>query len=296
MKKLSKLALGLALVAATTACGDLDTDTKSTQGFLNSYAVITDLTDDTQTVSSPVTIGLFLNWTTNEAEIAISGLTINGNVYPQMSLLSLVWSTSTDKLWGNIETDVPAVALTTGQFASVTNFNFTWSDRLDMPDLETSGAGYDPALFYSFTLDNRYKVVGSRAPFSFWGDVTTVSDNSDAQPFVTKGQKIIAAPDFKAMTMSVYVNGAKVADAMPGLDIQLNDIPMAFEENGRYITFEVDNLIPSMAGTPVPSRPCSNIKGRIDPKVGMTFQFDCNVPGMGVFTVSTEPTLFGYRN
>lgn len=290
MKNLTKVFIGAAaLLALTSSCNSYETDTKTTQGFQNCYAIITDINKGTVTVSEPVTVGLELNWSKITANASFSGFVIDGSTYPLMIVSDFGWTTN--DLWA-YSTSNPNAQLTTGINPKISDFKFQWSDRVDIPGFETTNA-YDPAFLYSFNLDERYIITGSRTPFNLWG--TTTAAAQGVEPFTSEVNNIVATPDFKNMTMTVLVTGAQFAEKMPALDIQLDNIPMKFVDNGKSFTFEAENLIPSIAGTPYPNYPCSNIHGTLDPSTGMTFSFDCNVLQRMTYTVTTNPTVFGYR-
>lgn len=290
MKKFLRLT-PLALVALMVSCNDVETDTKSTQGFTNCYAIVTDTHTGTVSVTQPLTIGLALNWTQSTAEMAVTGLTINGSTYPQLSLLDISWGPTQDKLWAKSSTSAPSAVTSTNQRVDVTDFNMQWSDRLDIPGLPLYT--YDPALSYSFELEKRYMIVGSRSPFNFWGTTTAASEGVD--PFTSGVNQITATPNFEKMTMTVLVNGAQFASQMPALNIQLDNIPLEFVDGGKKFEFKAETIVPTIANVPYENYICSNVHGTLDPEKGMTFSFDCNVMGRKIYNVSTAPTVFGYR-
>ena len=293
MKHLTKLSIGAAafmILTATTSCSKSETDTKSVQAFADCYAIITDTQSGAVSVSTSVTAAIGRNWTKATAEIAVSGFEIGGSTYPVMNILNLTWGAN--QLWAYASTTSNTlVTLTTGQSATISNFKFQWSDRMDIPNL--GPYDYDPAFVYSFLLDNRYLIEGSRSMFNLWG--TTTASLNGANSFTSEVNKIVATPDFKNMTMTVLINGAQFAEKMPALNIQLNNIPMKIVNNGESFSFDATNLIPTIADVPYEDYPCSNIHGTLNPSTGMTFTFDCNVRGMALYTVKTNPTPFGYR-
>ena len=290
MKHISTLFVGAGMIMLAASCGSMEADTETAQGFLNCYAIVTDIQKGTVTVSTPVTVGLTLNWTQSTAEASLTGLVIDGTIYPQMILTDMKWEPTKDNLWGHT-TNNPFATLATGISPVLSDFKFQWSDRMDIPELEPYE--YDPAFVYGFVIDGRYRIEGSRTPFNFWGTTTATSD--DVEPFTSGVNNIVATPDFKNMTMTVLVTGAQFAQGMPALNIQLDNIPLKLVNDGASFSFEADELTPTISGTPYPNYPCSNIKGTLDPKTGMTFSFDCNVMQRKVYTVTTNPTVFGYR-
>ena len=290
MNKLIKLAAASAILISMAACNNgenFDNETRTEQYFYNSYAVITDIQSGEQTVSTPVTTKLEINWTHATGVVTFSGLKFGGVTSSNLTLSSMDLKSDGD--WSFSTTSAPVAQLASGTKTSVSNFTFKWNDRLDIPELEE----YDPEYYFSFDYDNKYTVKGSRAPFNFWG--TTTSQTEGQPAFVSEVNKIVAAPNFADMTMTVLINGAKFADRMPGLNIQLDNIPMQIVDGGASFTFSTDQLIPTIGGDPYPMYPCSNISGTLSPETGLTFRFDCDVPRMGLYTVTTSPTPFGYK-
>lgn len=294
MKKYFIPILALAF-GALSSCNYNDNETITAQKFADCYAIITDTQSGVSTVSTAVNVGLNLNWTDGTANAAFVGLEVNGEKYPQMTLLKMKWGIAANG-WCSISTTEPETMLSTGVAPAVSDFHFEWNDRMDIPDLDVYNGEYDPVFVYSFELDDvkKYSVKGSRVPFNFWGKATTTS--TDVEPFTSEVNKIVATPDFKNMTMTVLVNGAQFDPRMPALNIQIDNIPMVFVNGGESFTFKADNIIPTIGGDPYPDYPCNNINGTLDPKTGMSFSFDCTVKRAGkVYTVTTNPTVFGYR-
>lgn len=225
------------------------------------------------------------------AQTTFSGLTISGNTFPLLTLTDLKWGAMPNELWCHT-TGTPSASLTTNQAVSVANLTFEWSDRLDIPNREPSE--YKPAFFYSFDLDGRYHLTGSLTPFTFWGTTTVTSDGTE--PFLSNVKTVVAEPDFKDMTMSVLIEGAQFAQGMPALEIKLSGIPMTLIDSGDAFAFEAERIIPTIADVPYENYECTNVSGTLDPRSGMTFTFDCNVRGMKIYNVTTQPTVFGYRS
>lgn len=287
LSNICKFMLLAATVAATSACSSDPDDLNSLKTEQLCYAIVTDTQTSAASYSSAVTVGLNAKWSDAKADATFSNLTIDGNVYPEIILTNMKWKTA--NRWSSVTTSTPKAALSNGAPVDVNDFKFQWADSLEKLDL---GAYYDPSFVFSFTLDDRYEVKGAEIPFCFWGSTTATSDGVD--PFTSGINDIYATPDFEKMTMTVLVKGAQFAEKMPALNIQIDDIPMKIINGGDSFTFEAADLIPSIGGTPYPNYPCSNIKGSLDPKTGMSFVFDCNVMGRKIYTVTTQPTVFGY--
>lgn len=289
MKHLTKIALMALIVASATSCNSgEEPDTKTIQSFTNCYAVVTDTQTGEVTVSEPVTIGLLVNFTQQTTETSFSGFKLGGQTYPILTLTDAQWTTNT--LWAYTTTGAPNATLTTNQPTSVSGYSFTWSDRMDMPDLPFNS--YDPALVYSMDIDGRYHLEGSRTPFNLWG--TTTASSEGVADYTSPVTNIIVTPDFKASTVTILILKANFASGMPSLNIQLDDIPMKFVDGGKSFSFAAESLIPTMEGAPVPSFPVSNVSGTINPKTGMQLEFGVLFRGTP-YTVKTTLTNFGYR-
>lgn len=291
MKLLKASALGTLLLTMLAGCNNFEPsyDTIENVTYNGCYSIVTDTKTGQVSVSTPVSFGMNLNYTKLTTEASVSGMYLNGEIMPVLTLKDIDWNANT--YWYFTTTTNPTASLTTGAKPTVTNFKAQWNPRADIPNLGQN-EGY-PLLAFGFTMDNQYRVESSIAPFYMWGKTTASSASSE--PFTGDVNKIVATPDFENMTMTVLVNGAKFADRMPPLNIELENIPLTFVDNGATFSFEASELTPSIGGTPYPDYKCTKIKGTLNPVEGMTFEFTCDVPRMGQYVVKTTPTVFGYR-
>lgn len=289
MKQFLKFSLPVVLLGLTASCNDLkESDYITTQGFPGCYAVVTDTQNGTVTVTDNVSVGLEVNWTQESGKAIFVGLVIGGTNYPQLTFSNI--GLTNDKEWYYSNTN-PVASLNTGASPAVDNFKFRWNDRLDMPNLPLGT--YYPAFAYSFTIDNRYNVAGSRYPFFLWGqyEVATngvVSLTSDVTRFD-------CTPNFKDNTMNVLIYGAQFTPqgppyGMPKMDIELQNIPMTYD--GNILNFENEGvIIPVAQGSPFDGFPCTDIKGSVNPVTGLTLSFVVNGRG----TVTATANNFDYR-
>lgn len=289
MKNLAKTLIFAGLILSMSSCGDSEAEYKYTQYYTNSYAIVTDIKTGEQSVSNSVVVKSEINVNKGIIYIDMSGLKVNGNSYPQISLLNLLWTSS--NTWGVAENTYPNALLSTNFPVDVTNFKYRWTDRMNMPAVDNQYA--NPYIMtFNFELEQQYKVAGGNMPFTFWG--TTSSATAGQEPFISKVNPLIAIPDFENMTVSIVVCNSQFADRMPSMDIQLNKIPMTIIDEGKSFEFSIAELIPELDNVPVPDYPCSNISGVITPGESMTLTFDCNVRRMMTYTVTTTATVFGY--
>ncbi len=278
--KFSSLAIiALAATFSFTSCDDdIQQDTISEQSFLQCYAVVSDLqTGIVTSVEEPITIKLTLNWNKAIADLQITGL----SDYSRITMNNVPWTINQQSGWSEIDADIVNANNTGGQLLAVSDFEMEWLDRLDLAEYLSN---YDPALEFSFTVDNRYVISGSRAPFYMTG--TTVANSPAGEAFTNQISLYATAIDYKNRTATITIKGAKFAQGMPALDIELPNIPVTFDDDGD-VEMQADNLIPTMNGAQVPSFPISNLYGKIEPGDDMELKFNCSFAGANYSVVAT---------
>ncbi len=291
LKSIFALMALLVCSAAFTACNDDDEpneDTITEQTFLRCYAVVTDLQNGNQSVCTPITIKTELNWTNPKATVSISGLSLNGSAYPNLTLSDMKWTIASDK-WSEIILANPQAALSTQTQVSITNLKMRWLDRLDFA--EYVGA-YDPALEFSFVIDNRFKVCGSRAPMFMSGITSTT--NANGESFISSKTGYTFSFDVSTQVANLNITKAAFAEKMPALDINFIEVPMAFEPDGS-VAVRNQSLIPEIAGTPQPSYAISDLNIYITPGKGGTISFKCNFRGLATYEVNAKVDFDSYQ-
>ena len=292
MNLLKKFAFGsVAVVGTLSSCINSNSDPITPLFITDCYTVATDKLTGEVTVSTDLSQIIEINWGKDVAQLSFSGFVINNVQYPSMDIFEM-------KLKYNdwyCNADNPIAQFHTGQLADLTNFNYQLNERANNPELKP-GDTFNPyvALVYSFDLDSRYHIEGSRVPFYFWGTSTSVKEGTE--PFTSGIKFVTVTPNFENKTVTVELPGAQFNQHMLAvLHIQLDDIPMEFIEGGKIITFEKDFLIPSLQGVKADDYPVYNVKGVLNPAVGLNLEFECNPNKMGLYKVTTSPTVFGYK-
>ena len=275
--------MSIALAATTfTSCEEGEpVDTVTEQSFLQCYAVTTDMQTLTQNVSQPVTIKLTLNYTKATATANISGF----KNYSTITIEDVPWKI--DEGWGEIDSDIVKAKTATGAPITISDFEIKWLDRLDFA--ETVGE-YDPALEYSFIIDGRYKVTGSRAPL--WMTGNTVSTPADGQAYTHDKAIYVTALNYTDQTASIGIVGVSFAQGMPAMNMTFPNIPFTFDADGK-ISMAAANIIPLLNGAPYNDFPISDFRAEIEPGDDMEITFMCNFRGT-IYTVKCDLDFTSY--
>lgn len=294
MKTIIKSALLLiaaVIGVAVTSCNSNSepVDTKTNQKFYKCYAVITDLQSGDIEICTTITISLDLNWTTGVAETDITGLSIGGKSYPQVSMTDITWGGDVDG-WALAQSKTPTMVTSeSGITPSVTDFSLRWVDRLDF--VPVAGV-YDPGCNYSFIIDNRYHVIGSRQPFVFAG--STKTKDADGNEYETLKPVYAIGLDFEKNTADIVIKNARFNEGMPHLTMRFNDVPFSIKDGGTRFELEKESLIPSIGDAPQSNYPISDLRGSIIPGSGMTLNFTCDFRKSALYDVSVNVDYTNY--
>lgn len=271
---------------SVTSCNDdnNETDTVYRYNFNNCYAAVTDTrSDNALTLSMPVTLVMDANWTTGRADLNITGLKIGSSVYPSMLIQQLPWGAGSDKDWNQVRSTLTSATLPTGS-AQVSDFRLDWSDRFDLGQaLSGIDAQYTPAVSFSYTIDNRYKVAGAIQPLRLSGQ--TVSTPQGGESYTSNVSLYTFTLDFEKKTASLKINKAAFAERMPLLDMEFSGLPFTVDGDAN-VTIDCDSFTPSMGGVPMPDYPITGFHAYISPAGSRgTINFVCNFRGVP-YTVS----------
>ena len=281
--------LGVGVVSCDP--GDDNTETITAQSFQSCYAIVNDLEDSSnQTVCTSVVIQLTLNWNRGTAEASMTGLSIGGQTYPVVKIKDMQWGVQ-DGDWGFINCKTPTMETSaSGVTPAITDFNLRWLDRLDFAPFVGI---YDPGCEFSFIIDGRYLVVGSRQPFVLAGETSSTDDEGNV--FQTLRSVYTVGLDFKNRTATIAITQAQFVDLMPMLTMKFENIPFTIVDAGKRIILDADELIPSMSGTPQPEFPISNLHADITPGTGMSLTFQCDYRKKKVYTVRANVDYSNYK-
>lgn len=283
MKKTYFPFLALAAVAGLSSCSSDNSkqDVIYSHPFNSTYAVVTDTRDGSKEICSGVNLTMTDNWTTLHAALTISGLKVNGNVYPMISIEKApirIYDTSSV---GEITGDGSAF-LATGARASVSDLTLYWNDR---PDLSIylnkifEERIYFPVLSYSFMLDNNYKVAGGITPFVMGGTTDVTAPGASAEPYKSEDALYIVTLDFSKSVGSLMIRNVSFAQGMPRLNMEFTDIPFTIDSDA-VVTLSSDSFIPMSGGVPQEGYPISNFSAVITPgDHSSSVDFICSVHG-----------------
>lgn len=299
MKKLFKFSLMAIVSIIATGFQACNTDGGSDdwiteQNILSCYATITDMQANTTTpqqIVTPVTFKLQLNWTNQHGQAWINGFKIGSMTYPTILLEDFCWNIDQNTGWSYTTTEPEIGESATGITPTITDFVMKWIDRLDLS--QTLGV-YDPGFYFSFTVDGRYRVVGSRQPVILGG--TTVSTSPDNENFESKRTIYSMQLNFEKRTANIGIVQANFASGMPEMNMMFKDIPFTIDNFGRSIFLEKDNLIPEINNTPQPSFPILDLRGELTPGTGMKLMFKCNFRNSSMYKVDADLNYTDYGN
>ncbi len=296
MNKFKSIALLFGLLISSLAFTSCESnnepnDTITEQSFLRCYAVVNDTHINDlagMTINKSAVIKLTLNWSKSTAKVEMTGITIGGMPYPMITITDLPWKIDNDG-WSEISVSNTTADTATGMPITIKNFELEWLDRLDFAEVVGS---YDPALEFSFVVDNRYTVSGSRAPVVVTG--TTISAASPEDSFTNLNSVYFASFDFDQKLANINILNAQFAKGMPALNIDFTKMPMSIDTEG-VITIECASLIPEMNNTPQPSFPITDLKAKIVPGDGMDLEFACDFRGTK-YNVKADLDFTSYTN
>lgn len=289
--KSTLLLIAVVLGVSVTSCNDNSepVDTVTNQKFYDCYAVITDLQDGSSSICTPMTISLNLNWTTGSAETSINGLSVGGKQYPQVSMTDIAWGGSDDG-WASAMSKTPTMVTSeSGVTPVVTDFNLRWVDRLDF--VPVAGV-YDPGCNYSFIIDGRYHVIGSRQPFVFAGSTKTT--DADGNEYETLKPVYAIGLDFSKGIADIVIKNAQFKEGMPHLTMRLSGVPFEIKDGGSRIVLEAESIIPSIGDAPQTNYPISDLQASIVPGSGMVLKFTCDFRKTAVYDVNVNVDYTNY--
>ena len=290
-------AVAMASAAFTSCNSDEPSQTITTQQLTPCYAVVTDLQTNTVSYCTDVTFKLDLNWTDATSQISVTGLSAGSTTLPAFSLPELSWSVADN--WAHVKSS--AMAVTAGYTTyNITQFSLDWVDRLSMGPALGVPTLYWPGAVYHMTVDGRYRIVGARAPYMFFGKTT--STGPDGKGWDNQKPYYQVALDFKTMTADLQINDAQFVQQMPAQNMRFLAVPMQVDPATGVISLalaEDAELIPNTVGTggtytPQPDFPISGLTATIDPATGMDIAFDCNVRKAAMYHVEASVNYFDY--
>ncbi len=287
------LAATLVMFAGLTSCDDNNDDPDKTiieSTISPCYAVVTDLqTANGQTVSHPVTLKCWTNWTDAKLNFTISGIQIGASNLPVLAFEGLPISQDSDK-WLYCEADRLQTTGNSITSYSLTDFELRYLDRFDLMDALKA---YYPACSFEFIVDGRYKVVGANQPFVMGGKTSSAPTNGAT--FTTEVPMYSVTLDIAKRTAKIAINKAQFSAQMPLLNIEFPDIPFTFGEDGKNIIMHCESLTPTFAGTPNSDTPISNLNGILETDEGLELIFTCNFKGT-TYNVKADLKFSEYKS
>ena len=285
--------LALAAVSLGSCNSSTDNSTVTTQTLGSCFAVVTDLADNSVTYTTDVSFGLNLNWTEMTADISVTGLKAGGTL-PPLKLPTMTWGVNTETGWGYASSPLLHFTASYADY-TISDFRINWMDRLSMGPALGLPYAYYPGVYYSFTLNDRYKICGSTRGYILFG--TSASTAPDGTVYTTTKSYYQVQTDFTNMTAAIQINNAAFSADMPSQNMRFSAIPMTVSADGRIHLAITGELIPTLVGgdqAPQPEFPITNLVADITPGTGMTISFDCNVRKQALYTVTANTNYTDY--
>ncbi len=290
--KSTLLIIAVMLGLSFSSCNDNSdpVDSKTEQEFYSCYAVVSDLQDaGSMNICTPVVIKLYLNWTKGNASMDITGLSLGGKTCPKISMTDIPWGSS-EGVWGEAYSKNPTmVTSSTGITPSVEDLRLRWVDRMDF--IPVAGK-YDPGCVFSFVIDGRYSVIGSRQPFLFAGSTKTTDQSGNV--YETLKPVYAIGLDFTNNVADIVIKNAQFQEGMPHLTMRFSSIPFTIKDGGTRIELAKESLIPSIGDAPQSSYPISDLQATITPGSGMSISFKCDFRNQAVYNVNANVDYTSY--
>lgn len=271
-----------------TSCNDNDNsqEIRTTQGFTDCYAAVTDLATGATSYVENCRITLDLDWTNAKADISITGLRTNTNL-PVIKISDVSWGVSSESGWMQAKAVMTTASASTFATYTINDFNLQWIDRTNLGQALGTPAAYYPGAVFSFDIDGKYRIVGSRLPFLLFG--TTVSTAPDGTTFSSTKTYYSVTLDLAKMTANVVIGKAQFSSGMPSMDMIFPNVPVTIDSNGIITLTSSGEITPQLTDkTPQPEFPITAVNGTIDPAKGMTLDFTCNVRKQALYTVKAN--------
>lgn len=274
----------LGMLAMTSCSTETENETVTVQGFNNTFAYVTSLTDGTAAYYGNIRYEVRINYTRPSAEVLIAGLKLpDGTSFPQFSISGLKVAID-NKGWIEIsgENITPGIS-----GAAYTPNIGKFKMRIYQRYIETD---YLPAFSMSMTLDKKYSIVSSYENQHCFG--TTVSTAEGLPKFETQGTAYDLAFNVETRCVTITLKRAQFNDRMPAMDMVFKNIPFVIQ--GDKAVFSIENLIPEQGGTPAAGFPITNLSGSLGFSGNFNFGFTCTPAPMGGLKFNVEVVDGGF--
>lgn len=292
MKTITRLVLvtiALMGMALSSCNSDSNEDLRTTQQINSCYAAVTDIATGATTYINGIIFNLDLNWTTAKADITIAGLKAGSTSLPHIQLDQMDWNIDKDNQpWYQAGSAIVNGSSNVNTSYSFNNFKIKWIDRINLGPVLGTPYNYYPGCVFSFELDGKYRVVGSRSPFILFGETTATGP--DGKEYTRNNTYYEIGTDFEHNSATIVIHNAQFVQQMPSMNMQFTNIPMTIDQNG-VITLSATEFIPKLTdntNTPQPDFPISDLTATLDPAKGMNLDFKCNVRKAMMYTVTAD--------
>lgn len=298
LTQIKALVLMCLLGMIATACNtgsDNNGDIVASYPMSSCYASVTEIATGKTTYCNQMSFLFLINWTTGQGAFSFSGLVLDGKTQSVLAFENVPFTTSeTTHVNSIITAGATGGNHSLGIASSLTDVNIKWYDRLDYAQIVLGENNrYEPMFVFSFILDGKYRIVGSRQPFLLNG-TTTSTAQADNSSYSTDKTNYSVALDFTKETATIKLTGAQFVANMPAQNMEFGSLPFTIAEDG-VITIEAADVIPTIANTPQEDFPISNLKAIVTPASGMILDFTCNVRKVAKYDVRAVADYTSYK-
>lgn len=294
MKKLLIPGLMLALAStALTSCMD-DEDNKTTNTVTRSYTECFNTVYDSATgeITYNTNPSYTINITTvsdGTATVAVSMSGVRfGDLAGTFDLPAVDFKMSTTGFSTASATDLRPVSNVQPVPVTFDTFSFGLLDRY-IRNEATAQTEIVPAYTISFMVNGRYTVTVYPTRSLYFAKTTSTAD-ADGSEFTSTNPRYTVTLNPATLKGSISIAGAQFLANMPAMNMDFTDIP--FTAGINTLELAAESLVPSIAGTPYPSFPISNLE--LDLKAADStgeLEFDCDASRMGKYHVTAPLSL-----
>lgn len=282
MKKTISAICACLCLMLLASCGDDDHRTYTEKPFNRCFAYVHDITSGATATYSQVNYQLTIYYDNNEAELLINNLCLpDGTAYPTISLPGLRWKVVEGGWYEITGSNITPRVSVHGNPPVFTTFKLRYLPRY-------IGTETADGFCVRYTIDSKFSVTSAYPRHSVFGD-TKSTNRETGSVFNTSETDYDLYFNIETCRLEITMKNSRFVQNMPaGFDIVVKNIP--FEINGTTASWDVEEIIPEIGGTPYPAYELTGLKGSFDFGGNFAMRFSCNPPRVGSFNVDVNCT------
>lgn len=292
MKRFALITAAVAACLTMTSCLD-DDDNKSTNTQTRSYAncfnTVYDSTTGDVTVTTQPKYTLTITTSTNghnTLRLEMTNIRLSDEIANTTFILPELPMTVTGTAAPYAEaTDVRPTNISPGQGINFSKIYVSVLDRY-IRNETTTGNQFYPVYTINFVVNNRYTVTAYPTEIYYFGETKSTAD-ADGSVYTTRSPRYAMIIDPAKKTARIDITGAQFVGAMPAMNMTFPDVAMT--PGISDLTLAADALTPTIAGTPYPTFPITDLTATVSPRNGSaTLAFDCDAARVGKYHVDAK--------